>query len=65
MTGLTIHDRMSIMSNSGFMVGDRVVRLDDGTVGVVEASGSGGSIDVRWDPSGVIQAVVPGLLKKV
>ena len=46
------------------MVGDRVTRLNDGASGVVEAIGTMGSIDVRWDSSGVMSVVVPAQLKR-
>ncbi len=52
------------MANSGFAVGDRVIRVADGTVGTVATMGTGGGLGVRWEPSGIIQMVVPHLLKK-
>jgi hypothetical protein len=52
------------MWTSGFAVGDRVARLNDGAVGVVEAIGPMGSIDVRWDSSGMMSVVVPAQLKR-
>ena len=55
---------ISPLSSARFAVGDRVIRRDDGTVGVVATLGSGSSVGVRWEPSGVIQMVVPGLLEK-
>jgi hypothetical protein len=51
-------------SSARFAVGDRVIRRTDGTVGVVATIGSGGGFGVRWEPSGVIQMVVPSLLTK-
>ena len=39
------------------------MRADDGKVGVVAVVGPGGDVGVRWEPSGVIQMVVPTLLK--
>ncbi|MDQ6776374.1 MAG: hypothetical protein M3071_09195 [Actinomycetota bacterium] len=51
------------MANSGFSVGDRVTRVNDGTVGVVVKVGPGTDVGVRWEPSGVIQSIVPLLLK--
>ncbi len=51
------------MSNSGFSVGDRVTRVHDGTVGVVVTIGPGTDVGVRWEPSGVIQMIVPSLLR--
>jgi len=53
------------MSNSGFAVGDRVARVDDGIVGVVATLSVGGGLGVRWEPSGVIQMVVPVMIRKV
>jgi hypothetical protein len=52
------------MWRSGFTVGDRVRRLNDGAVGVVEAIGTMGSIDVRWDSSGMMSVVVPTQLAR-
>ncbi|MGH2840463.1 MAG: hypothetical protein ACRDKY_06520 [Solirubrobacteraceae bacterium] len=51
------------MPNSGFSVGDRVRRLNDGAVGVVAEIGPMGSIGVRWDSSGVVSVVVPAQIK--
>lgn len=53
------------MSSSGFSVGDRVTRTDDGKVGVVAAISDGGGVGVRWEPSGIVQMVVPILLKRI
>jgi hypothetical protein len=53
------------MWRSGFAVGDRVRRLNDGAVGVVERIGTMGSIDVRWDSSGMMSVVVPTQLQRV
>jgi hypothetical protein len=53
------------MWKSGFSVGDRVRRLNDGAVGVVEAIGPMGSIDVRWDSSNTMSVVVPTQLKHI
>ncbi|HVL30673.1 MAG TPA: hypothetical protein VM299_00425 [Solirubrobacteraceae bacterium] len=50
------------MSNSRFSVGDRVIRVNDGTVGVVTAVGPT-DVAVRWEPSGVIQMVMPSMLQ--
>ena len=52
------------MSNSEFSVGERVTRVNDGAVGIVAALRPGGDVAVRWEPSGVIQIVVPTLLKR-
>ena len=51
------------MSNSGFSVGDRVMRVDDGTVGTVASISAGGGLGVRWEPSGIVQMVVPVMIK--
>jgi hypothetical protein len=51
------------VSNPDFSVGDRVTRANDGTVGVVVTVGPGTAVGVRWEPSGVIQMIVPYLLK--
>jgi len=51
------------MTNYGFAVGERVVRVADGTIGVVATMGHGTSVGVRWEPSGVIQMVVPSMLR--
>lgn len=51
------------MSNSVFSVGDRVTRVNDGAVGVVAMIGPGGDVGVRLEASGVVQMVVPTLLK--
>jgi len=58
-----IHVRIAVMSNSGFSVGDRVTRVDDGAVGVIVTIAPGDDVGVRWEPSGVIQSIVPLLLK--
>lgn len=50
------------MANSGYSVGDRVIRVTDGTVGTVASVGPT-DVGVRWEPSGVIQMVMPSLLK--
>lgn len=47
---------------STFSPGDRVIRRDDGRQGVVSHIGPGGAVGVRWEPSGVVQVVVPHLL---
>lgn len=39
------------------------MRVDDGAVGVVATAGPGTSLGVRWDSSGVIQMVMPLLLR--
>ena len=36
----------------------------DGATGVVEVVGPMGSLDVRWDSSGVMSVVVPSLLTR-
>lgn len=36
----------------------------DGATGVVEVVGPMGSVDVRWDSSGVMSVVVAGLLTR-
>jgi hypothetical protein len=51
------------MANA-FSVGDRVRRLNDGAVGVVEEIGAMGSMYVRWDSSGVASVVVPAQLTR-
>ncbi len=53
----------TVMQGSKFSIGDRVSRLNDGATGVVEAVGPMGSIDVRWDSSGVLSVVVPAQIK--
>lgn len=52
------------MWNSGFSVGERVTRVNDGAVGVVAEIGPMGSINVRWDSSGVVSVVVPAQIKR-
>jgi hypothetical protein len=37
----------------------------DGAIGVVAEIGPMGSIDVRWDSSGVVSVVVPALIRRV
>jgi hypothetical protein len=49
---------------SDFSPGDRVIRRDDGKQGVVSHIGAGGGVGVRWEPSGVVQMVVPLLLQR-
>ena len=41
------------------------MRITDGTVGTVSHMGSGGDVGVRWEPSGVVQMVVPHLLRHI
>ena len=41
------------------------MRLNDGTVGTVSHVGSGGDVGVRWEPSGIVQMVVPLLLRHI
>ena len=53
----------TVTASSRFSVGDRVRRLNDGATGVVEDIGAMGSIDVRWDASGVMSVVVPAQIK--
>lgn len=53
------------MWSSGFSVGDRVRRVMDGAIGVVAEIGPMGSLDVRWESSGVVSVVVPALLRRV
>jgi hypothetical protein len=53
------------MWKSGFSVGDRVRRLNDGATGVVERIGTMGSCDVRWDSSGTMSVVVPTQLQRI
>ena len=53
------------MPSSGFSVGDRVIRRDDGKQGVVAHIGAGGDVGVRWEPSGIVQMVVPVMLQRV
>ncbi len=60
--GAAIQVTIAAMSNSGFAVGDRVTRVNDGTVGVVTAVGPT-DVAVRWEPSGVVQMVMPTLLR--
>ena len=55
---------MSTMTNTGFSVGDRVRRLNDGASGVVERIGPMGGVDVRWDSSGVMSVVVPAQIQR-
>jgi hypothetical protein len=50
------------MPDSGFSPGDRVIRRNDGKEGVVSYIGAGGDVGVRWEPSGIVQMVVPLLL---
>jgi hypothetical protein len=50
-------------TSSRFAIGDRVRRLNDGATGVVEDIGPMGSVDVRWDTSGVMSVVVPAQIK--
>ncbi|MDP1847482.1 MAG: hypothetical protein Q8K79_06810 [Solirubrobacteraceae bacterium] len=49
---------------STFSPGDRVIRRDDGKQGVVAHIGAGGGVGVRWEPSGIVQMVVPHLLQR-
>lgn len=58
-----IRIRIAVMSNSSFSVGDRVTRVNDGIVGVVVSVAPAGDVAVRWERSGVIQSVVPLLLR--
>jgi len=39
--------------------------VDDGKVGVVATLSVGGGLGVRWEPSGVIQMIVPVMIRKV
>jgi hypothetical protein len=52
------------MSNMAFSVGDKVTRVNDGTSGVVTAVGPT-DVSVRWEPSGVVQMVMPTMLRPV
>jgi hypothetical protein len=51
---------MSTISN--FSVGDRVTRIDDGAVGVIESIGPMGACSVRWN-NGTMSVVVPHMLR--
>jgi hypothetical protein len=55
--------RILVMWKSGFSLGDRVRRVNDGAVGVVAEIGPMGSIGVRWDSSGVVSIVVPAQIQ--
>jgi hypothetical protein len=57
--------RIALMADSAFSVGDRVARLNDGAIGVVEDIGPMGGIDVRWESSGVMSVVVPAQIRRV
>lgn len=57
--------RIPAMSNSGFSVGERVARLNDGAVGVVAEVGPMGGLYVRWDSSGVVSVVVPAQIQRI
>ena len=41
------------------------MRLNDGTVGTVSYIGAGGDVGVKWEPSGIVQMVVPLLLRHI
>ena len=41
------------------------MRVNDGAIGVIATVGPGGDVAVRWEPSGVVQMVVPTLLTRV
>ncbi len=57
------HTRLSAMSTiSSYSVGDRVTRVDDNAVGVVEAVGPMGTLSVRWT-SGTMSVVVPSMVR--
>ena len=56
---------ISGMPSSRFSVGDRVTRVMDGATGVVEVVGPMGSLDVRWDSSGMMSVVRPTLLARI
>jgi hypothetical protein len=51
------------MSISDLSVGARVIRVNDGIVGVIVSIRPGDDVGVRWEPSGVIQSVRPQMLK--
>jgi hypothetical protein len=51
------------MSISNLSVGDRVIRVNDGKLGVIVSIRPGNDVGVRWEPSGVIQSVRPQMLK--
>ena len=53
------------MLATGYSVGDRVTRLNDGAVGVVVEVGPMGGISVRWDSSGVLSVVVPAQISRI
>ena len=50
------------MPEANFAVGDKVTRVNDGMVGVVAAVGPT-DVAVRWEPSGVIQMVMPHMIR--
>jgi hypothetical protein len=41
------------------------MRVNDGTVGTVSHIGAGGDVGVKWEPSGIVQMVVPLLLRRI
>ena len=41
------------------------MRVNDGAVGTVSHIGAGGDVGVRWEPSGIVQMVVPLLLRRI
>ncbi len=47
---------------SSFSVGDRVTRVNDGAVGVVESVGPMGTLSVRWN-NGTMSVVVPSMIQ--
>ena len=53
---------LAAMSNMAFSVGDKVTRVNDGKIGVVTAVGPT-DVSVRWEPSGVVQMVMPTMLR--
>jgi hypothetical protein len=57
--------RLPVMLATGFCIGDRVTRLNDGAVGVVAEIGPMGSLSVRWDSSGVLSVVVPAQIRAI
>ena len=51
-----------VASMASFSPGDRVIRINDGAVGVVESVGPMGGLNVRWE-TGTMSVVVPSMLR--
>lgn len=64
MPATAISTTIPAMWNSGYSVGDRVVRVTDGYTGVIDQVGAMGSLYVKWDNGGVVSVVVPSQLKR-